>query len=228
MVFDTHPDWDRTSPWPCCGSWVLEALAMPNVRQIVMIGLGECDLSGWHVNVGRVKELREGRVAFYPYDHPASRTFGRHDTAVHCATFQPRDFYSEIRWNRVVANDWNTLIEEIIARLPTGYVYVSVDKDCLREEAAITNWEVGSLTLQQVERAIGALLNRKEVIGADITGEFSPIEIRNGWFRALSAWDHPRRPVPAAAELERNEATNLALLAAFGLLHPWELPNAVC
>ena len=227
VVFDTHPDWDRTSPWPCCGSWVLDALAMPNVRQIVMIGLGECDLSGWHVNVGRVKELREGRVAFYPYDYPASQTFGRHDSQVHCARFQPHAFSSTIHWNRVMANDWDTLIEEIIARLPTRYVYASVDKDCLREDAAITNWEVGGLTLRQVEQAIEALLNRKTVIGADITGEYSPIEIRGAWFRALSAWDHPRRPLPNAAELERNEATNLALLTAFGLLRPWELPNAL-
>jgi len=228
VVFDTHPDWDRTSPWPCCGSWVLEALAMPNVRQIVMIGLGECDLRGWHVNVGRVNELEAGRVAFYPYDHPTSCVFGRYRSRTHCAAFVPRAGYSEVQWNTVAANDLDTLIEEVIARLPTSQIYVSVDKDCLRGEAAITNWEMGSLTVEEVTGAIRLLLDRKEVIGVDITGEYSPIEIRNVWFRALSAWDHPPRPAPSPVELERNEATNLALLSAFGLADARELPNAIC
>jgi arginase family enzyme len=216
VVFDTHPDWDRTSPWPCCGSWVLEALRMPNVRQVVMIGLGRVDIAGWHINVGRLDALRSGRVAFYPYDCATSWALGIWQIALPCATIHKRLGYSEIRWTTVSTNDWDTLIEAIIAGLPTGAIYLSVDKDCLREEAAITNWETGHLTLDQLAGGIRAFVRAKETIGADITGEYSPIEIKNPLFRALSAWDHPKRAKPTAEELLRNEATNLALLAAFG------------
>ena len=55
------------------------------------------------------------------------------------------------------------------------------------------------------------------MIGADVTGEYSPGEIRAPIFRALSSWDHPSRRPPSTEELARNEATNLALLAAFGV-----------
>lgn len=217
VVFDTHPDWDRTSPWHCCGSWVLEALRMQNVRQVVMIGLGAVDLGGWHVNVGRISEIRSGRAAFYPYDHPFSLALGRFGGRVHCARFHPRGLGTELLWKTVVANEWQSLLGEIIDQLPTRAVYLSVDKDCLREEAALTNWEIGGLSLAHLVHGIEMLAQAKEVIGADVTGEYSPVEIRSRLFRALSGWDHPARRPPEAGELARNETTNLALLAAFGI-----------
>jgi arginase family enzyme len=216
VVFDTHPDWDRTSPWPCCGSWVLEALKQPNVQKVVMVGLGRVDIEGWHINVGRVKELRSERVAFYPYDCEVSRGLGRWTGRVHCARLTARGPGSEIRWNRIVHNCWASLIDDIITGLPTNRVYLSVDKDCLREEAALTNWEVGQLTLAQLLQGIEQLARAKEIAGADIAGEYSPVEIRSPWFRALSAWDHPKQAAPAAEDLQRNEGTNLALLSALG------------
>jgi arginase family enzyme len=216
VVFDTHPDWDRTSPWPCCGSWVLETLKQPNVRKVVIVGLGRVDLEGWHINVGRIDALRSERVAFYPYDCNVSRAFGRRTGRVHCASFAPRGIGSEIRWHRVVDHPWESLIGDIITRLPTNRVYLSVDKDCLDDEAARTNWEAGRLGLTQLLQGIRQLAREKEIVGADITGEYSPVAIRSPWFRALSAWDHPAQPTPAAEELQRNEGTNLALLSALG------------
>ncbi len=217
VVFDTHPDWDRRSPWPCCGSWVLEALRLPHVHKIVLIGLGDVDIRGWHVNVGPVSQIRSGRVAFYPYDYPRSRTGPGREQSVHCARFQRRGACSDVFWNTVRDNDWGTLIGEIVTALPTDDVYVSVDKDCLTSEYATTNWEPGGLTLAQVCDGVSALRRRKTIVGADITGEWSPVRVASPLFRALLRADHPAMSAPGPERLDRNEATNAALLAAFGL-----------
>lgn len=217
VVFDAHPDWDRTSPWPCCGSWIVEALRMPNIKKIVMVGLGHADIRGWRVNVGPVSALRSGRIAFYPQDYPQSQTWGGRTQTVHCAKFQSRRGVTKIIWNTAAANDWETLMEEVIESLPTDAVYVSVDKDCLTREYATTNWEPGGLTLAEVCRAVEMIRHRKTMIGADVTGEWSPVQIASPLFRTLARADHPTRPNPRAEDLDRNETTNAALLAAFGL-----------
>ncbi len=216
LVFDTHPDWDGTSPWPCCGSWVREALAQPNIAKVVMVGLGEGDLRGWRVNVGRVKDLRAGRAAFYPWDLRESRCLGIHSLAGEGATFHPRRGYSLVRWNTVTGQPWADLLQRIVESLPTRNVYLSVDKDCLRRDDAVTNWEPGGLTVEHLVEAIQALAERRDLIGADITGEYSPIQMDRPLFRALSAWDHPRMSEPTPDNLLRNEQTNLRLLEALG------------
>lgn len=185
VVFDTHPDWDRTSPWPCCGSWVLDALRMPNVRHVAMIGLGAVDITGWHINVGAVREIRAGRVAFYPATHPTSRTFWQFRAeSVPCAQFVPQIGCTQIRWNTLAGQDWEAFMDALIDSLPTDAVYVSVDKDSLRPEEATTNWEPGALPLADVIYLIRRLRQDKDIIGADIVGEYSPIKIDNPLFRA--------------------------------------------
>src|SRR5207248_3434424 len=122
-----------------------------------------------------------------------------------CAEFRPRAAISEVRWKTVRDSDWESLVAEVIAGLPTSAVYLSIDKDCLLPEDAITNWEEGRLPLPQLLGALRAIAAAKDVVGVDITGEYSTIEIRNALFRALSAWDHPGQAPPAASDLRRNE-----------------------
>lgn len=217
VVFDYHPDWMATSPWPCCGSWVLDALKLPNVEKIVFIGLGRKDISGCVINYGPVKEIRSGRIAFYPYDCPVSKCFGSYDKSLHCAAFKKKLGYSEIRWNAIASNDWNVLIHQIIDSLPGQNVYISVDKDCLNADAAATNWEIGQLTVDQITYAIRAIIRTRNVIGADITGEYSKIEIKSRLFRIISASDRPKIANPDEHSLRCNEETNLSIIDALGL-----------
>lgn len=50
-------------------------------------------------------------------------------------------------------------------------VYVSIDKDVLDRESAITNWDQGTLSLSDLELLLQSILRHDRVIGIDICGE---------------------------------------------------------
>lgn len=52
-------------------------------------------------------------------------------------------------------------------------VYVSIDKDVLDTEEAITDWDQGSMTLDELERLLKIVFNNEKVIGLDICGEYT-------------------------------------------------------
>jgi hypothetical protein len=61
--------------------------------------------------------------------------------------------------------------------------------DCLREEDAVTNWESGLFTADDVAWAISRL---PRVIAGDICGAYSPPVYERGLQRFAAEWDHPR------------------------------------
>ena len=103
-----------------------------------------------------------------------------------------------------------------LAAVPTPRVYVSVDKDCLRAAGALTNWEEGNLELEFLLRALRAIVETRTVVGLDITGDYSPIEIRSAWKSWCSRLDHPANYSArgrGAGEIARlNAETNAAIL----------------
>jgi hypothetical protein len=64
--------------------------------------------------------------------------------------------------------------------------------------------------------AVRMLGESKQVIGADVTGEYSPIEVENRLMHAMALKIHPKMPDPSAEGLRRNEDTNMALVEAIG------------
>ena len=63
-------------------------------------------------------------------------------------------------------------------------VYISVDKDVLNKESALTNWDQGSLSLNELEELLTFILRKQDVIGIDICGEdVTPLN----WFEAEEA-----------------------------------------
>ena len=211
VVFDQHPDWDMTSPVACCGSWVNAALKWPNIKKIVVIGAGDEDLGGHHLLRGNTTALRNGRLEIYPATFARSMTLSRRTRRLRCAT--QRD--GVVHWKTVEAMGWPELISHVVAGLPTREVYISVDKDCLSAHDAISNWDTGELKLDDVCAAIKRLGREREIVGADVTGEWSAGQPASPIFRAVSRADHPQLPVPSAAMLLRNQDTNLQLLDTF-------------
>lgn len=51
-------------------------------------------------------------------------------------------------------------------------VYLSIDKDVLSKEAAITDWDQGSMTLEQLIEAVRLIKDRVPILGADVCGEY--------------------------------------------------------
>lgn len=82
--------------------------------------------------------------------------------------------------------------------IPTPRVYISVDKDVLRE--AVTDWGSGRLTLPSLIGCLLWLKKRYRVVGVDVCGEYTP---RSPW---------PSRGELAVVTL--HERVNLALCRA--------------
>ncbi|MDD5771707.1 MAG: hypothetical protein PHO81_05675, partial [Candidatus Omnitrophica bacterium] len=96
--------------------------------------------------------------------------------------------------------------------------YISIDKDCLKNDFALTNWEEGFLTLKQLLVMLKILRDNLEIIGLDITGEYSPVSVSGRLKGLFSRLDHPRRLAADGCSpdsvIKVNEQTNLDILQA--------------
>lgn len=50
-------------------------------------------------------------------------------------------------------------------------VYISVDKDVLNRQEAVTNWDQGTLSLAELEELLFIIIKKQQIIGVDICGE---------------------------------------------------------
>lgn len=86
---------------------------------------------------------------------------------------------------------------QLLSALAVDSVYISIDKDVLDRADAVTNWDQGTMRLQQLIMALHSLVVNKTVIGIDVCGELRvpPAE----------AWRY-------AESIRLNEQANLAIL----------------
>ncbi len=201
VVFDFHPDLDKTFPKFSCGSWVNLIARKAAIKKIVMIGPSSEDLSFPHNMTFNFSDFKDGRVELYPFYHEPSITA-----------------FKRIVWDNLRDKDIKQFMAGIIGRLPSKNVYISIDKDCLKRDYAVTNWEEGPITLDWMLDALKVLKDKANVIGMDITGDYSPIMADSFLKRICTAWDHPRQYARKMSreEINRiNEATNMKILELF-------------
>ena len=74
--------------------------------------------------------------------------------------------------------DWQQRFLAFVKNLGGESVYVTIDLDCLRAEDAVTNWENGRFTLDDVEWALSELRHINRIIAGDICGAFSAADLR--------------------------------------------------
>jgi hypothetical protein len=175
VVFDHHPDWDRLPPRYGCGAWVSRALERKNVAQVVLVGNASTDLDFPAVLTGNVPALRSGRVLQLPYAAPRRRGWP----------------WTGLPWRELQA-DPAGVFAGVIDQLACRRVYVSIDKDCLAAPYALTNWEEGRLSLDQLLGFLQTLREKCEIVGLDVTGEYSAATLPGWWKSWCSAFDHPK------------------------------------
>lgn len=66
------------------------------------------------------------------------------------------------------------------AAIPTRQVYLSIDKDVLRRRDAVTDWEQGPMTLEQLLYFLQRIGEGKEICGVDVCGEL-PVSWADDW-----------------------------------------------
>jgi arginase family enzyme len=204
--FDNHPDWVRWAPRWHCGSWVNQALRLPQVAKVVTLGPNSADLVRPELKGGNLAALDAGRVVLFPWQHAPSRVFRRiADGAGH------RYANGHVVWRNLADHGSADNLAAILATIETDAIWLTIDKDVLAESEALTNWDQGRMPLQALRGLIAAIGARKRIVGADLCGEFSQPVMSNPFKRIESRLDRPQR-VADAGLLARNEAVNRELL----------------
>ncbi|WP_460121298.1 arginase family protein [Pseudomonas sp. S2_C03] len=208
--FDNHPDWVRFAPRRHCGSWVNQALKLPNVRRIVTLGPCSDDLQNPQCKGGNLGALKRGTLQLFPWQHPPSKVWGRiGDGAGH------RQQENMLHWRNLSTLDWSRFLDALIADLPTAAVWITIDKDVLASEDAATNWDQGSMRLYHMLQALRALAASKRILGIDICGEYARPAFSNMFKRWEAKTDQPPAERWSESDILRNSSTNQALIELF-------------
>jgi hypothetical protein len=173
VSFDNHPDWDIRPPYWACGGWVNRALELPNVERVSVWGCGNFELRFPSRLFANRKALRSGRLEVHAW-----------------AERQPPAVCE--RFDCMTRENWKERFERFAEGLSGQNVYVTVDLDCLREEEAITNWENGLFTAEDIAWAISRLHALARVSGGDLCGPYSPPRYARRFQRFAGNWDHPK------------------------------------
>jgi hypothetical protein len=202
LVLDKHPDWMRGIPFLHCGTWLRHAARLPLVQHVFHVG-GELDFDNSFRWLAPWKLLRSAKIRLFP----AARRFTRWPWRY--IPHEPlRATSSSAGANRIAQ-----LLRPYRGALARWPLYVSIDKDVMTVADAVVNWDSGVLTLQEAIAVVQGFLAaaRGRLAGVDITGDWSPVRLRDWPRRILHAFEHPVLTIDPAEAVRRNERTNLAL-----------------
>ena len=216
VIFDLHPDWDTGFPKLGCGSWVSRILEKKNVLKVILLGVSSGDISSFSIQTGNLKSFKNNRLEIFPYAHRPTRVFFKH-VAQNISLAQKRGlFFTDLYWQELRMRNLKEFIAQIIGRLPSEQVYVSIDKDCLTKSHALTNWEEGFFQLDGLLTILQLIKEKLQIIGLDIVGDYSQPLFSSAIKNFFSRLDHPKNFTAkdkAQAQINAvNEKTNLELL----------------
>ena len=214
--FDFHPDWHILPPRLSCGSWVVETLKNDNILKYIMVGISSDDLSALSMQGGDFNALKDDRLEIYPCARKPSIVFFRKIPQNISMEIRRGIFTSTIYWNELNSKNLMEFFLHILKRLPAKKVYLTIDKDCLKSEHALTNWEGGRLPLEDLLLMLRLIKENLEIVGADIVGDYSDIRIKGVMKNIVSHFDHPKRfsakNILGSYITKINEDTNLKLM----------------
>ncbi len=192
LSFDNHPDWDVRPPWWSCGAWVNRVLENEMVQQVSVWGCAnfECNFP-WRL-LGNRRAAKTHKLLVYPWR-------------------QKRVRYPAYL-NPLRIGNWKTLFRDWLDHEHGHKVYVTIDMDCLTTGEAITNWENGRFTCNDIIWALQTLREKVEVIGGDICGGWSHQSYQTH-FQKLAGWvDHPKEHEPSRQDLIASNLTTFERL----------------
>lgn len=210
--FDNHPDWVKFEGGMHCGSWINRALDNQDVQKVITLGVCSDDLRSPESKGGNLRLLSEGKLELYPYAHPPSRVYSEYGSGA--SHHQDADV---LHWKSIAAVGEQNFLDWVLSRIETEAVYITIDKDVLAPEDAVTNWDQGQMRLPYVLTLISEIGRRCRIIGADVIGDYSaPRYAGNLWTqvakRAEIFIDQPRMRQEPGAIRNINSAANQALL----------------
>jgi arginase family enzyme len=208
VVFDYHPDWDVMPPRLGCGSWVSNVLKRDNIKKAILVGVSSEDISTFRIQTANLASLKSNRLEIYPWQHGPTAVIARRVPDNVSLEVTRGLFLNKIRWRQLKQENLKGFFTQVLKRIPTKEVYVSIDKDCLRNEESLTNWEEGCFSLEDLMMMLGLIKERFDIVGLDLSGDYSRPRVRNIFKRISLAWDHPRNYSASGKEESLIDATN--------------------
>lgn len=186
--FDNHPDWVHFSGGMHCGSWVNKALSLPQVARVITLGPCSKDLSFPQFKRANLSALRDGKIVLLPWRTPG-----------HFARASEIESLAE-----------EALFKKLDTLIATRNVYITIDKDVLSHDDAITNWDQGQMPMTRLLGILRHILAHHHAVGIDVTGDYSKPHYDH-WLKKIEVLiDQPWSTPANAASI--NEKSNLALL----------------
>ena len=176
VSFDNHPDWDVRPPRWGCGGWVNRALEVSCVQKISVWGCGNFECWWPRSLFGNRRAERSGELDVHPWADERSPA-------------------QQNRRGAILRSNWRAKFTQFVQALGGSRVYVTIDLDCLRSEEAVTNWESGRFSVDDVAWALEQLRASKAgIVAGDICGAFSPPAYARAKQRFAAGMDHPKLP----------------------------------
>ncbi|NDF12581.1 MAG: arginase [Proteobacteria bacterium] len=213
--FDNHPDWVHFEKGTHCGSWVNRALQHSQVKKVITIGVCSHDLRLPEWKGANLPLLTQGVLELYPYAHAPSRVKKNYGVSM---SFDQQERH--LHWKTIQNMGEQHFTDFLLSRIKTDAVYMTIDKDVLAREDAITNWDQGRMRLPYLLSLIKAIGNKHRIIGADVTGDYSTPVYSGSLMTRLSKraeifMDQPHSRVNTGESISINSAANHALLNVF-------------
>lgn len=156
ILFDNHSDMldSPSQNLLSCGSWVKNALSMPNLKKVIVIGAHPSSFS-------EIPDMLRSKVIFTPYSSHTKLAADIQTTS------------------SIAAQGIVQITKTILSLLPTEHIYISIDKDVLSKKDVLTNWDQGQMSLFELLTSLEILIRKKSVCGVDVCGEMpaDPLEL---------------------------------------------------
>ena len=194
VSFDNHPDWDVRPPHWGCGGWVNRALELPHVQSATVWGCGNFEFDWPHRWFANHRAVADGKLAVHVWKERMSASVRE-------------------RWPVISRDDWREQFTAFAAKLGGKRVYVTIDTDCLRTEDAVTNWEQGLFTAEDIADALQTLRGSSaQIVGGDVCGAWSQPGYARWKQRFAANFDRPKLPKIDPAKAREVNAKSLAIL----------------
>ncbi len=220
VLVDNHPDWFREKPTHHCGNWLSAALQLPGLRTVTLIGQNSPDVRWRRFYRSPTNDLASGRITLHPHRIARVRVPMLWPREPMDGAARLRPWGTEYTFRTIEKNGAEAIFRETAERLAGQRVYVSIDKDVLRDADSAPDWEQGEMTLNELTSGVRMLDSKCIIVGADVCGDRAPKPLAGLWKRLDAGRFFSKGPAWSEAAAALNRRANLAILDAFGVSIP--------
>lgn len=215
VLIDHQTAWTKLPPSCHFRHWLSTILEQPWIESVVAIGLGS-EVKNIYPWLAPLDHMYSGRLRLYPYSQECLFIPLAWPRQVRAATgIESKRTGTNMYFKTIESKGFEKVASEIAASLNQRNVYLSIGKNVLSADYALTDSPQGKLRFPELSYLINKLADNCNLVGADIGGEMA-MHSFNAALKLVglgSMWQSKQADFDKANTI--NEATNLKLLDIF-------------